>query len=164
MFLVRFDELNTVISIAPLNDPIKLPLNIPLDASYMIMGGVPGVVGQTFDPITGVFQPAAKPRWITTLAFDNRFTTAEAVGLKIAQEYPPRLVDELEADYRARCNLPAQLRVMSERRSLANYIDLARADTRAGVQQLEALGFLAVGRALEILDTPVADHEYTKEA
>ena len=41
----------------------------------------------------------------------------------------------------------------------ANYIDLDRTDTRAGVQVLEAATILAAGRALEILDAPIAAHE-----
>ena len=41
----------------------------------------------------------------------------------------------------------------------ATFIDLDRPDTRAGVQALEAAGLLIQGRALEILDAPVLDHE-----
>ena len=41
----------------------------------------------------------------------------------------------------------------------ATFIDLSRADTRAGVQMLETAGLLAAGRALEILDAPVTPEE-----
>jgi hypothetical protein len=45
----------------------------------------------------------------------------------------------------------------------ASYIDLDRQDTRNGVLGLEAAGLLAVGRALEVLDTPLTPLETFKE-
>ena len=41
----------------------------------------------------------------------------------------------------------------------ATFIDLARPDTRSGVQALEAGGVLAAGRAAEILDSDIMDEE-----
>ena len=41
----------------------------------------------------------------------------------------------------------------------SEFVDLGRADTRAGVQSLEAAGLLAAGRALQILDAPAQAHE-----
>ncbi|MBP7568224.1 MAG: hypothetical protein KA795_19675, partial [Burkholderiaceae bacterium] len=41
----------------------------------------------------------------------------------------------------------------------AKFIDLDRADTRAGVQALEAATLLAAGRALQILDAPIQPGE-----
>ena len=41
----------------------------------------------------------------------------------------------------------------------AEWIDLERADTRSGVQTLEAVGLIGVGRALEILDAPIEEDE-----
>ena len=49
----------------------------------------------------------------------------------------------------------AAIRVMQRQVAEASYIDLNRADTRAGVQQLEAAGLLGTGRALQILDNPI---------
>jgi hypothetical protein len=43
----------------------------------------------------------------------------------------------------------------------ATFIDLKRAETRAGVQALEAYGLIGTGRAAVILDTePTADERY----
>lgn len=93
-------------------------------------------------------EPPAPPRHITSLAFRNRFTTAENVTIEIA------CLDDPTATMQQRAQ-SASLRVMQRQVSEATYIDLDRADTRAGVQQLEAAGILAAGRALEILDAPV---------
>ena len=59
----------------------------------------------------------------------------------------------------AQRQLAASVRVMQRQVGEASYIDLDRADTRAGVQQLEAAGLLAAGRALEILDAVIQDIE-----
>jgi len=53
----------------------------------------------------------------------------------------------------------ATLRVVLERSHKAEYTDLDDPTTRAGVQQMEALGLLATGRAAEILDSPIQPQE-----
>jgi hypothetical protein len=88
---------------------------------------------------------ATVARHITQLAFLSRFTDAEAVGIDLAS---------LGATPQA-----AAMRRYQSKVSAASYIDLDRADTREGVQALELLGLLAVGRASEILDSEVAPHE-----
>ena len=55
--------------------------------------------------------------------------------------------------------LKAALRESMKDQENAAYIDLDRPDTRAGVQNLETMGLLAAGRALEILDAAVQDAE-----
>lgn len=102
----------------------------------------------------GGFVPAAavSPRHITPLAFRQRFDVAERVTLEIAA------LDDPSASMPAR-QAAAALRSMLADVQTARYIDLDRADTRAGVQQLETLGLLAAGRALDILDVPVQAHE-----
>jgi len=163
MLLLQLDSNRTVVARTSLADITALPINTPLDESYIIVG-VPIEIGQHFDPETKQFAPKGRRRWLTKLAFDNRFTMTESVGLKLAQVYPGRLPEESDPGYAARCVVPAQLQVMSERRAMAAYIDLDRADTRAGVQQLEAMGLIAAGRAAEILDDPIAQHEYHPDA
>lgn len=159
MFLIQLDSNNAVTARLALTDPTVLPLNTPLDASYMFVG-VPINIGQIFDDETGTFSAPSRSRWLTRLAFDNRFTMTEATSLKLAQMYPARLAEETDAAYTARCTVPAMVQVMQSRLNLASYIDLDRADTRSGVQQLEVLGLLTAGRALEILDGPIAEPEY----
>lgn len=89
---------------------------------------------------------------ITKLAFRNRFTQSEKVALEIAA------LDNPAAAMPARAQAAA-LRATNADLAAAAFIDLQRPDTRAGVQMLEAAGLLATGRALEILDAPVAAEE-----
>lgn len=89
---------------------------------------------------------------ITKLAFDNRFTPLELRRidlLAIHNPASPVAIQELAAD----------LRVNQRKVDRAQHIDLALAQNRLGVQQLEAVGILAAGRALVILDAPAQPHE-----
>lgn len=88
---------------------------------------------------------ATAPRRITRLAFLSRFSDAEAVAIDLAS---------IGATPQA-----AGMRRYMSKVNAATYIDLDRADTRAGVQALEAAGVLAAGRALQILDAPVQPEE-----
>lgn len=163
MHLIKLDENNTVVGTNNVKDPAQFPHYLRLDDSYVLTAS-PISIGQVFDPEMGTFGPVPRRRWITKLAFDSRFTIPEAVALKAMQSLPARGVDELDADYIGRTQVPAQLQVLQSRLNMASYIDLTRADTRDGVLSLEAMGLLATGRALEILDGPIADHEYHQDA
>jgi len=96
--------------------------------------------------------PPPAPRHITRLAFRNRFTQVEKVALEIAQ------LDVPTAPMSARAQAAA-LRASQADVNASTFIDLDRADTRAGVQMLEAAGLLSAGRALQILDAEIQDHE-----
>ena len=89
---------------------------------------------------------------ITRLAFRNRFTMVEKAGLEMAG------LDDPSAPMAQR-QQAAMLRAYLADVAAASFIDLQRPDTRAGVEQLEALGLLAEGRAAEILDAPVQPAE-----
>lgn len=89
---------------------------------------------------------------ITRLAFRNRFTQAEKVMLELAG------LDDPTAPMAQR-QQSAAIRVYLADVAASAFVDPARADTRAGVQSLEAAGLLAPGRALQILDAPVQAHE-----
>lgn len=89
---------------------------------------------------------------ITRLAFRNRFTQAEKVMLELAG------VDDATAPMTQR-QQAAAIRVHLTDVAASAFVDLGHADTRAGVQSLEATGLLAPGRALQILDAPVQAHE-----
>lgn len=109
------------------------------------------LLGQVHDAESGEFAapPAPAPtRRITVLAFRNRFTQPEKIAMEIAQ------LDDPAATLQAR-QQAAALRVQLADVASATYIDLDRADTRAGVQALEAGGLIAAGRAVEILDGDV---------
>lgn len=96
--------------------------------------------------------PPPDPVRITKLAFRNRFTQAEKVAIEIAALDNPAAPMEQRAQ-------AAALRASQQDVAVAQFIDLTRADTRAGVQMLEAAGLLAAGRALVILDTEPTETE-----
>lgn len=103
--------------------------------------------GQTF----AAPPPAPSPNFgtrITKLAFRQRVGPQALAAIELAS------VHNATAPVQAQ-QLAATLRVMLADVQAATFIDLARPDTRAGVQQLEAAGLLAAGKAAEILDTPV---------
>lgn len=89
---------------------------------------------------------------ITRLAFRNRFTQAEKVMLELAA------LDDPTAPMAQR-QQAAAIRAHLADVAASAFVDLARADTRSGVQSLEAAGLLAPGRALQILDALVQAHE-----
>ena len=99
--------------------------------------------------------PVPELRYITKLAFRNRFTTKEKVMIELAGAYNP-------ADPIQKQQLAATVRVSNADIEASTYIDLDRPDTRAGVISMEDFGLLAVGRADEILDSPVQDFERYK--
>lgn len=131
-----------------------------VDAEDMIeiSGYDTALLGSEYDKTTGQWiAPAltAANRHITALAFRNRFTRAEKVTLEMAA------LDDPAASMAQRQQSAALRSDMKDQES-AQFIDLDRADTRTGVQTLEAAGLLAAGRALEILDAPVQAHEQAK--
>ena len=93
-----------------------------------------------------------EPQRITRLAFRNRFTLAEKTALELAA------LDNPSAPMPERVQA-ATLRAYLADVVAATFIDLARPDTRAGVQMLEAAGLLAAGRVLEILDAEITPEE-----
>ena len=92
-------------------------------------------------------EPELPPQaWhITKLAFRSRFTSVERTTLTLA----------------ARQATPqgASVQTYLDDVQAAQFIDLKRPDTRAGVLGLEAGGLLAAGRAAQILDTVPTDVE-----
>jgi hypothetical protein len=97
--------------------------------------------------------PPPPPVKITKLAFRSRFTPTEKAAIEMAA------LDNQSASMQAR-GMAAGLRASLADQRDAAYIDLMRADTRAGVQMLEALGIIAAGRAAVILDTPAGETEH----
>lgn len=82
---------------------------------------------------------------ITRLAMRNRFTFQEKVAIETAAESSP------------------SVRVWLKDLEVSTFIDLARPDTQAGVQQLETDGLIGSGRATEILNSPVQAEEVPQE-
>lgn len=141
-------ENNTVVNVAEAEEALADNWE-PLQADAGI-GWTRTGAGQPFEA-PAVESVAQDPR-ITRLAFRNRFTQPEKVMLELAA------LDDPTAP------MPQRQRAAAIRAHLADlaasaFVDLGRADTRAGVQSLEAAGLLAAGRALVILDAPVEAHE-----
>lgn len=99
--------------------------------------------GDKFHPPVGYVDP--NPTKITKLAFLNRFTDAEAIAIDLAS---------MGATTQA-----ATLRRELKRIDAAVHIDLTNEKLIAGLALLEGAGLLAPGRATEIMNTPVAEHE-----
>lgn len=160
MYLVSLDPNRVVLGV---QDLATLTPFTSLEGHLLSVLEAPQI-GQMFDPDTQTFLDAPRHRWITKLAFDSRFSMAEAVALKVAQMTPTRNEGETDEAFNARVNVAAQLQVLQGRLNMASYIDLERSDTVQGVYALEQLGLLAVGRANEILTGPIAPHEYHPSA
>jgi len=73
---------------------------------------------------------------ITKLAFRERFTTSELLGVYTAiPTYP-------------------LLQIMIDNQAVSTFIDLSRSDTISGVDYLVSIGLLTLTRATTILTTP----------
>lgn len=128
------------------------------DASDTQIDGVLGAFVQAdfesmqADEMNARAAKAASGKYITRLAFRNRFTQAEKVALEIASLDDPAAAMSVRQQ-------AAGLRAAIKDQENASHIDLARADTRVGVESLEAAGLIAAGRSVIILDAQVTDIE-----
>lgn len=104
-----------------------------------------------FDPPAAIDpEPRDYGAKITKLAFRQRLTDPVLVAIEMAAIHNPNGTTQQQ-------QFAAQLRVMLENVRVATFIDLARPDTRAGVQALQAAGLLPSAAA--VLDAPVQAHE-----
>lgn len=101
---------------------------------------------------TFVAPPAPPPQSlgskITRLALRERIGQPALVAIELASVHNPAANQQAQA-------FAAQLRVLTENVRIATFIDLSRADTRAGIQALETAGLIPQGAAAQILDAPV---------
>lgn len=95
---------------------------------------------------------ALQDQSMTVLAYRNRFTAAEKIAIEMAALDDP-------AATMAERQQAAAVRVYVQDLASAKFIDPQDEATRAGALALEALGLLAKGRALEILDAPIQAKE-----
>ena len=136
----QIDGNGRVVSISQLSSLVESADLVPITTEQLIQ------LGDVYQ--NGVFTaapPAALGTQITRLAFLSRFTDEEAITLDLAS-----IGATVEA---------ATIRRYLSKVNAANFIDLSREDTRAGVQALEAMGIIGEGRAIEILDTPITPEE-----
>ena len=143
-YYAQIDGAGIVVSIAHLSTAIDAPHMVAInELDAMLMGKRHNAQTGEFEAVEPV--PVPELRQITRLAFLDRFTDAEAVAIDLAS-----MGATVEA---------ASVRRYLSKVNAATFIDLDRADTRAGVSALEAGGLLGEGRALEIMDAPVEQHE-----
>ncbi|MFD2837926.1 hypothetical protein ACFS3C_19200 [Azotobacter vinelandii] len=146
-------------------DPVELIDGAPVSATEMTLSVPPAVpegVGVYYDRATRqwivsaeplVEEPADYGTIVTVLAFRQRFSLAERQAIEMGgARRSSRYGRGARPGCRAACP-PGRPRRGGLRRSGG------AVETRAGVQQMEAFGLLAAGRAAEILDTPVQTHE-----
>jgi len=99
-------------------------------------------VGWVFDG-SRIINPNPYKR-ITKLAFRQRFTVPEMIGIINAMNTNP------------------VVRVLQENMNVATYVDLDRSDTIAGVQYLYSQGLLTLERMTAILTNPIQEYEEYK--
>jgi len=97
-------------------------------------------------------QTVPSPRIVSVLGFRRRFTPAEKAAIEWAAVDRP---DQPEAQRMQ----AAALRATLADQAAAQFIHLEDPATVAGVQGLEALGIIAPGRALEILNATIQSEE-----
>lgn len=155
-YYAQLNALSVVVAV------VEAHSQLPSSPSIIEVDGLHSeLIGSTYDrdasaagsaPVFLPPPPAPATRHITKLAFRNRFTRAEKVMLEMsALDNPAATMPQRQQAAALRADLKDQ--------QDATFIDLDRADLRAGVQALETAGLLAAGRALEILDAPVQDIE-----
>jgi len=144
MFYAQLNNEQIVVAVSQLAGAIDRPDMIVLSSYDTSLIGKRHEAGEFFAVEQSVVEPVIQTQ-ITRLAFLSRFTDEEAVALDLAS-----IGATVEA---------ATLRRYLSKVNAATFIDLSREDTRAGVLALEPMGILAEGRALEILDAPIQDHE-----
>ena len=99
--------------------------------------------------------PPVVPMMVVKLSkwgFRSRFTSAERAAIEWAA------VDRADLSLEQRM-VAAGLRADLEDQKQAGFIDLSDAATIAGVNKLEALGIIGVGRAEAILTAPITESE-----
>jgi hypothetical protein len=96
-------------------------------------------IGWTFDG-RNLISNGITTTQITKLAFRERFTSTELIGIIAAS------MQATQTGY--------TLQMMLQNQTIATYIDLSRSDTIAGVGLLVSLGLITSARANTILTTP----------
>lgn len=96
--------------------------------------------------------PSTPTRYITKLAFRQRFTNAERVAIEIAA------LDNASATQVER-ETAAAIRSYMKDVEVSNYIDLDRTDLQAGVNFLASIGLLSPERVDEIILGDILDSE-----
>jgi len=89
---------------------------------------------------------------LTILAFLDRFTDDEAVAIDLAS------IDNPTGTEAERIG-QASIRRYMNKINAATFVDVSREDTIAGVNVLETMGLIGVGRADEILSTEITSEE-----
>jgi hypothetical protein len=115
------------------SEPVyRYQADAPIEWTGMEFATHDHVIQVEIDP-DGVIEGVVTGRVMTKLEYLRRFTAQERITIRTVAKTNPMLEDYMAL------------------MELASEIDTADADTKAGVQMLEAVGLLAAGRAAEIL-------------
>lgn len=96
--------------------------------------------------------PVAPSALISVLAFRNRFTAAEKAAIELGAVHDPSAIPAAQLQ-------AATIRAYLADLLAAKHIELGNEDTQGGVVVLEQWGYLAPGRAEEIIASDVQPHE-----
>lgn len=91
-------------------------------------------------------------RYITKLAFRNRFTLDEKIAFEMAQVDDPTATQDVRL-------AAAAVRVLEKDLAASAYADMNNSAVQAGLHQLETIGVLGVGRAEEIIWGDIEPYE-----
>lgn len=144
---VQLSESGTVVGITMASGPVDHPAMVEVPTyDETLLGKLWDSESRKFvsPPAGGGVAPPQASK-VSRLAFLSRFTDAEAIDIDLASIGATR-----EA---------AAVRRYLSKVNAAQHIDLQDADTRGGVQALEAVGLIAAGRAAEVLDAPIEPRE-----
>jgi len=135
---------------------VDAPNSTPIAPRLLSVDNTPGVprarwVGYAWVVRLNPAAPVVMP-WITLLAFRRRFTADERAMLE------RKSLDDPAGTEVAR-NRAAAVRAWFADLTSAGYADLSDDMVRTPVLQMETATWLAVGRALQILDTPIQPSE-----
>ena len=136
-FYAQLNKYNKVIGVSQLNSPVSSDDMVEIDSiNSEILGSIYDRELKDFIKDSNITEEKTGTK-ITRLAFRQRFTIAEKVGIETAAE------------------TDITVRVMMKDQDAATYIDLSRQDTIDGVNYLVSQGLLTQDRADEILNAPV---------
>jgi hypothetical protein len=135
---------------------IDAPNSTPIAPRMLSTDNTPGVprarwIGYAWVVRANPPAPVVRP-WITLLAFRRRFTSAERSMLERKSLDDP-------AGTEVQRNRSAAVRAWFADLAAAGHADLADDMVRAPVLQMESAAWIGAGRALEILDAPIAPDE-----
>lgn len=137
-YYAQINEAHVVVAVTETSGVIDAPHMILITSADI------GLLGSSYSVQTGLFtapEPVPLPRHLAPASFKRRLTQPERIGIREAAKVSAEVYDFMDL------------------LDTSKFIDLDDPLTQYGLQQLEAGGLLAAGRAAEILTAPVQESE-----